>query len=141
MSVTSSPLLTQVTVAPNTNVVTAAPKEYSVDVVDCVTTVSTTIQATTVEPVLVSYSIVTAGVQGPAGTGGGGTDPAYREYDALPSTSTYYKGWADAATTSTATWRVLKGVEAPAGTFTETYADGNNSLDNVWDDRLILSYS
>lgn len=42
--------------------------------------------------------------------------------------------------TATAAWQVQKILEATGDT-TITWADGNDSFDNVWNDRASLSYS
>ena len=55
--------------------------------------------------------------------------------------STYYKGWSNTASTSTATWKILKGIEISLNNYVETWSDGNELLDNIWDKRLSLSYS
>ncbi len=66
--------------------------------------------------------------------------PPYRNTDDTSEPNTYYKGWSDSASTSAATWKILKGVESPSGIFTETWADGDDLLDNIWDNRLALVY-
>lgn len=56
-------------------------------------------------------------------------------------TGTTYQAWAEPGTaTSAASWRIKRIVET-AGDYSITFADGNRNFDNVWDDRLILSYS
>lgn len=59
------------------------------------------------------------------------------------TTGTIYQGWAEPGTaTSAASWRVRRIVtsDTPEDT-TITFADGNRSFDNVWDNRASLSYS
>ncbi len=55
--------------------------------------------------------------------------------------STTYIGYAVPGTlTSAATWSIKKIVET-ANDVSITWADGSDSFDNIWDDRLILTYS
>ncbi|MGV7234660.1 MAG: hypothetical protein ACQ9ET_00235 [Nitrosomonadaceae bacterium] len=55
--------------------------------------------------------------------------------------STTYLGYADPGTlTSDATWAVKRIIET-AGDASITWADGDNSFDNIWDDRLTLIYA
>ena len=67
--------------------------------------------------------------------------PPYRRYESLEDTSTYYKGWSNTSSTATATWKILKGIEVSPGNYQETWANGNELLDNIWDNRLNLSYT
>ncbi len=67
--------------------------------------------------------------------------PPYRRYDGTSEASTYYKGWSNSSNTTTATWKILKGVEVSPNNYQETWADGNELLDNIWDNRLTYSYS
>lgn len=50
--------------------------------------------------------------------------------DALPGTAT-----------SAAAWRITRLTEQSDGDMEIVYADGNDSFDNIWDNRLSLSYS
>lgn len=50
--------------------------------------------------------------------------------DALPGTAT-----------SVAAWRITRLTEQADGDMEIVYADGNDSFDNIWDNRLSLSYS
>lgn len=55
--------------------------------------------------------------------------------------STTYLGYANPGTaTSAATWAIKKIVET-SNDVSITWADGTSDFDNVWDDRLILTYS
>ena len=55
--------------------------------------------------------------------------------------TTTYLGYANAGTlTSGATWAIKKIVETGSDV-SITWADGNNSFDNIWDNRLTLTYS
>lgn len=58
-----------------------------------------------------------------------------------PNSSTTYVGWAAPGTaTSAASWRIQK--IAVSGTVTTiTWADGDQSFDNIWDNRASLTYS
>lgn len=55
--------------------------------------------------------------------------------------TTTYLGYANAGTlTSGATWAVKKIVET-GNDVSITWADGNKTFDNIWNDRLILTYA
>lgn len=56
---------------------------------------------------------------------------------------TYYTGFATVgSTTSDAVWRIKKTVLSnTSDDVTITWADGDSSFDNVWDDRTSLTYS
>ena len=55
--------------------------------------------------------------------------------------STTYLGYATAGTvTSAGTWAIKKIVESGQDVVI-TWADGNKSYDNIWDNRLALTYS
>lgn len=59
------------------------------------------------------------------------------------TTGTIYQGWAEPGTaTSAASWRIRKVVTSgtPEDT-TITFADGDRSFNNIWDNRASLSYS
>ena len=63
-----------------------------------------------------------------------------REVD-LSDSSTWYKGWADVGTaTSAASWRIQR-ITISSGTYSFDWADGDAEFDNVWDNRASLSYS
>jgi len=60
--------------------------------------------------------------------------------DDASSTVSYY-GWAQiGSATSSAVWRIMKKTISSTIT-TYTWADGNTSFDNIWDNRASLSYS
>jgi hypothetical protein len=65
------------------------------------------------------------------------------QYDQDSSTPTYaYYGRADpGVATSAAAWQIQKLTYAADGDVTIQWADGNDSFDNVWDNRASLSYS
>ena len=52
-----------------------------------------------------------------------------------------YIGWATMGTaTSSALWRIKK-IGISSDVYTIEWADGNQSFDNIWDNRASLSYS
>lgn len=63
------------------------------------------------------------------------------EYDVVSSTLSYLGEANPGTATSAASWRIKKLVFDASGDITVTYADGNSSFDNVWDNRASLSYS
>jgi len=63
------------------------------------------------------------------------------EYDVVSSTLSYLGEANPGTATSAASWRIKKLVFDAAGDITVTYADGNSSFDNIWDNRASLSYS
>lgn len=67
--------------------------------------------------------------------------PLAIQYDDAGSGITYI-GKASAGTaTSAASWQIMKLDESSSPDFSITWADGNGSFDNVWNDRASLSYS
>lgn len=64
-------------------------------------------------------------------------------YDQDAATPTFaYLGKAQVGTaTSAATWQIQKLTFGTDGDVTITWADGNASFDNIWDNRASLSYS
>ena len=78
---------------------------------------------------------------GEDGGGGGGTsfNDKLLQVDSVGTTT--YLGYADAGSlTSAAVWAVKKIVETGSDV-SITWADGNKDFDNIWDDRLTLTYS
>jgi len=143
VAITTTDKRTEIKAINLTNTVEARGQITSVSTVDGSVAVSAVSSITSVQPVVQDIQVVTAGIQGPAGVGGtgtGGAAYAYRVYDAISEPATYYKGWSNNSDTAQATWKILKGVESPPGTFTETLADGNDNPDNIWDNRLSLVY-
>lgn len=63
------------------------------------------------------------------------------ELDVVSSTVTYLGEANPGTATSAASWRIKKLVSDPSGDLTITFADGNSSFDNIWDNRASLSYS
>lgn len=83
------------------------------------------------------------------GSGGGqevhvtnltGTDQAV-QLDIASSTVTYIGKAPVGTATGAAGWKVSKLTSNAEGDLAITYADGNASYDNVWDNRAALSYS
>jgi len=60
--------------------------------------------------------------------------------DAVDSTQTYIGKSGHGSSTSSAVWQIKKILTSGTVT-TISYADGNDSYDNVWDDRSSLTYS
>jgi hypothetical protein len=63
------------------------------------------------------------------------------DQDADPPTVAYMGQATPGTATSAASWRIQKLVFGGDGDVTTTWADGNASFDNVWDDRASLTYS
>jgi len=76
------------------------------------------------------------------GGGGGGGEPFENKLLQVDSIgTTTYLGYAEAGTlTSGATWAIKRIVET-GNDVAITWADGNKSFDNTWNDRLTLTYS
>lgn len=127
---------------PNLVDVGATPSEVHVDPNN--QTVESTIQET---PVIISVpntTIYTVGVQGPTGaTGTTEEEVAYAKRIDFESDSTIvYKGEAQpGAVDSAAVWRIHRLVLNSEFDVVQTWADGDANFDNIWDDRLSLSYS
>jgi phage-related protein len=80
-------------------------------------------------------------VGGGGGGGGGGIAPSYAVHiDDVSTPGVIYIGKAaTAATTSTPVWQLAK-LDTSSGLI-KTWADGDASFDNVWDDRTTITYS
>ena len=73
------------------------------------------------------------------GSGGGNFNDKLLQVDSEGSTT--YLGYADPGTaTSSALWAIKRIVETGKDV-SITWADGDNSFNNIWDDRLTLVYS
>lgn len=82
------------------------------------------------------------GIQGPAGPGGGEEDMPYAKQTDFVTDNLIYRGEAAVGSlVSAPAWRIRKLVIGVDGDVSETWADGNANFDNVWDDRLSLTYS
>ena len=117
---------------------------------------TTDILAISAEPTIEILEVGTQGPIGPQGEQGDrGEDNANfdmehrRLVDEVLDTptsgdTTYYTGWAEPGTgaSSAAVWRIRKIVLDASGDVSESgFADGNLNFDNIWDNRLALSYS
>lgn len=81
----------------------------------------------------------TTGEDGSGGGGGSSINEKLLQVDSEGTTT--YIGYADAGTlTSAATWAIKRIIET-GNDISITWADGNNSFDNIWDNRLTLTYS
>jgi len=63
------------------------------------------------------------------------------EYDVVSSTLSYLGEANPGTATSAASWRIKRLVFDASGDITVTYADGDSSFNNIWDNRASLSYS
>lgn len=73
--------------------------------------------------------------------GGGGAVPSYGlELDDAGGGVTYVGEALPGTTTDTDSWRIKRITEVGTDVSIE-WADGDSNFDNVWDDRLSLSYS
>jgi hypothetical protein len=66
--------------------------------------------------------------------------PLASQLDQVDSSTTYLGEAEPGSATSSAVWRIKKIVETGPDVAI-TWADGNESFDNIWDNRLSLSYS
>lgn len=89
--------------------------------------------------------VVTTGIQGPPGAGGATQQEIEGLYASKVDFITedeFYRGEAEPGSSSSgAVWRIRYVVIASDGDIVTTWADGNSDFDNVWDDRLSLTYS
>lgn len=108
-------------------------------------TVESTTQPKPVTIVIPNVEIYTAGIQGPPGVPGANgdeTEVAYAKRTDFISDLLLYRGEANPGTLdSAASWRIRRLIIGVDNDVTEEWADGNSNFDNVWDDRLSLSYS
>lgn len=91
------------------------------------------------------FSVIEIGIQGPMGPAGpsGGEDEIPYAQQVDFEGSTIYKGWAAVgSSTSSSLWRIQKiefvGLDEDV---VITWADGDSNFDNIWDNRVSLSYS
>ena len=72
-------------------------------------------------------------------SGGGFDNTNLLQVDSVGTTT--YLGYAQAGTTTSAgTWAIKRIIETGQDV-SITWADGNKDYDNIWDDRLTLTYS
>jgi len=82
----------------------------------------------------------TTGEDGGGGGGGSSINDKLLQVDSVAPNTTYL-GYADAGSlTSAVVWAIKRIIET-GNDVSITWADGDNSFDNIWDNRLILSYS
>jgi hypothetical protein len=85
--------------------------------------------------------ITETGGIGPKGPAGAAIVPRARRKDWSDDLTVCYEGWAEPGSgTSDPVWRIRK-TTFVGDDSSELWADGNDSYDNVWDDRLTLSYA
>ena len=65
--------------------------------------------------------------------------PLANQLDQVDATTTYIGEATPGTTLASALWRIKKVVETGPDV-TITWADGNSDFDNIWDDRLSLTY-
>ena len=111
-------------------------------------TVTNTENNNVVVEVSTTTILVASGAQGPQGpqglpgASGGEEEMPYAKQTDFATDSLIYRGEAAVgSTTSAAAWRIRKLVLGSDGDVAETWADGNANFDNVWDDRLSLTYT
>ncbi|HEY9701464.1 MAG TPA: hypothetical protein V6C58_03420 [Allocoleopsis sp.] len=118
-----------------------------VDTMETVQTISVSTNDTIIidrglTSIITSGPIGPPGPQGQPGTPGGEEDMPYAKRVDFVSDTEFYKGEATVGeVTSAASWRIQKTVLGNDGDVTVTWADGNANFDNVWDNRVSLSYS
>lgn len=88
-------------------------------------------------------TIIQSGIPGPQGPAGQSEeDMQYaKRLDSVSSTEMYKGEAAVGSLTTSALWRIQKIIFGNDGDVTITWADGNANFDNIWDNRLSLSYS
>jgi len=89
-----------------------------------------------VEDIKVSTSIITAG-----GSGSGGSSATYQTHLDDTDPDDMYWGESEVGTLDSAAGWKIKRIQISGQTITQTWADGNQNYDNIWDNRLSLSYS
>lgn len=97
------------------------------------------------EPVLVETATQgpagPPGPTGPQGPSGGEEVPLAKQVDFITDNEMYIGEANPGTATSSASWRIKYVVIAGDGDVAVTWADGNDSFDNIWDNRLTYSYS
>jgi hypothetical protein len=86
--------------------------------------------------------VVLSGIPGPPGPAGVSEEemPYAKRVDSVSDTDMYKGEAVVGSSTDNAVWRIQKVVFGTDGDVTITWADGNANFDNVWDNRLSLSY-
>ena len=68
--------------------------------------------------------------------------PTYAlRYDEVSATEAYLGEADEGSATSGAVWRIKKLTFGPGNDVVTEWADGNSNFDNIWDNRVSLSYS
>lgn len=86
-------------------------------------------------------TVVSCGGPGPQGPAGDEDMPYAKQTDFI-NDNLLYRGEAEVGSaTSSPVWRIKKVILGNDGDVSETWADGNANFDNIWDNRVSLSYS
>ena len=87
--------------------------------------------------------IISEGTQGPPGVSGiAEEDMPYSKRIDFITDNLLYRGEANVGSlTAEPVWRIRKIEIGPDGDISETWANGDASFSNVWDSRLLASYS
>lgn len=97
-------------------------------------------RSSSVAVVHTAVDIIELGVQGPEGIPGGGeVAPLATRLDDVGGGVTYVGEANPGTVNSDSTWRIKKIVETGPD-IVISWADGDSDYDNVWDDRLTLTY-
>jgi len=142
ISITETP--SRITISePSSVSITETPSVLSLNEIDSTLTINQTNNLTISETdsrVTVnqtSTEIIEVGIAGPQGVDSV-SDEAIRTDDVAGTT--IYKGWAAIGTENTdAGWKIAR-YTFVGEDITLEWADGNNNYDNIWDNRLALSY-
>lgn len=125
---------------PNQVDVGSTPSEVHVDGNN--QTVTSTTQESPVIINVANTTVYTAGFQGPAGVAGEDAVPYAKRTDFENNDTVIYIGEANPGSlSSAAVWRMKRLTLNAEGDVTEEWADGDANFDNIWDNRLSLSYS
>jgi len=134
-SIQADALVTSATFTPNSKVVIKTVPNVEITVVNSSVTNSTVCQLvaneTTELHIIPAVVVLNQDSLKPLRTDIVGT---------APNTTTYVGYALAGASSALPVWRIARIVET-ATTMIMTYADGNENMDNVWDDRASLSYS
>ena len=97
------------------------------------------IKAKTDQLTFTASKLRTTGEDGGGGGGGSSINEKLLQVDTEGTTT--YLGYADPGTLTSASLWAIKRVIETGNDVSITWADGNNNFDNIWDDRLTLTYS